>query len=156
MGCCAFESYPPHVLIRSVAVDPKHQGKKIGQELLERVLRHAKAIGAETAYLLTTTAEGYFPRFGFKPIQRSHVPMAVQQSKEFTSICPTSAMMMRKKPVESLPPISRRAMSIFLFSLANAPRKCRIKIQAKVHPKDAPFFVCMVRGFLFYPATATP
>jgi hypothetical protein len=44
-----------------------------------------------TVYLLTKTASGFFPRFGFHPTHRAAVDSAVQQSVEFTSACPDSA-----------------------------------------------------------------
>ena len=43
-----------------------------------------------TVYLLTETASGFFPRFGFHPTHRAAVDLAVQQSVEFTSACPAS------------------------------------------------------------------
>jgi hypothetical protein len=43
-----------------------------------------------TVYLLTETACGFFPRFGFHPTQRATVDSAVQQSVEFTSACSAS------------------------------------------------------------------
>ena len=46
-------------------------------------------------YLLTTTAERYFARFGFVQIARDDVPGAVQQSVEFREACPASAVVMR-------------------------------------------------------------
>jgi amino-acid N-acetyltransferase len=48
-------------------------------------------------FLLTTTAEKFFPRFGFEQIAREDVPPSVQASVEFTSACPTSAIVMRKR-----------------------------------------------------------
>ena len=48
-------------------------------------------------YLLTTTAERYFPKFGFERIERAEVPLSVQTSIEFTSACPSSATVMRKQ-----------------------------------------------------------
>ena len=47
-------------------------------------------------YLLTTTAAGFFPKFGFERIDRCDVPRSVQMSVEFTSACPSSATVMRK------------------------------------------------------------
>lgn len=52
---------------------------------------------APAVYLLTTTADRYFPRFGFERIARADVPASVQTSIEFTSACPTSATVMRKQ-----------------------------------------------------------
>ena len=45
-------------------------------------------------YLLTETADLFFPRFGFGPILRSEVSQRVQRSVEFTSACPQSARAM--------------------------------------------------------------
>jgi amino-acid N-acetyltransferase len=45
---------------------------------------------------LTTTAEHFFPKFGFERIARADVPSSVQRSVEFTSVCPASATVMRK------------------------------------------------------------
>ena len=47
-------------------------------------------------YLLTTTAERYFPRFAFKRITREDVPDSLQASVEFRDACPASAVVMRK------------------------------------------------------------
>jgi amino-acid N-acetyltransferase len=47
-------------------------------------------------FLLTTTAERFFPKFGFEQIDREQVPASVQQSVEFQSACPASAIVMRK------------------------------------------------------------
>ena len=49
-----------------------------------------------TVFLLTTTAERFFPKFGFEPITRDDVPASVQASVEFRSACPASAIVMRK------------------------------------------------------------
>src|SRR2546426_9100157 len=51
----------------------------------------------KSVYLLTETAGGFFPRFGFRAIPRDAVDPAVQRSVEFTSACPTSALVMVKQ-----------------------------------------------------------
>jgi amino-acid N-acetyltransferase len=48
-------------------------------------------------FLLTTTAEGFFPRFGFEAVRHADVPASVQASVEFQSACPASAIVMRKR-----------------------------------------------------------
>jgi amino-acid N-acetyltransferase len=57
----------------------------------------AQNLGTPALYLLTTTAQTYFPAFGFEQIARSAVPTSVQASVEFTSACPSSAVVMRKR-----------------------------------------------------------
>ncbi len=47
-------------------------------------------------YLLTETASMFFSRFGFESIPRTKIPMNVQQSIEFTTLCPDTATVMRK------------------------------------------------------------
>jgi amino-acid N-acetyltransferase len=96
VGTAALELYEDGALLRSVAVDPRQQGKRLGHELTDAALRLAAAHSADTVFLLTTTAERFFPKFGFEPIARDDVPPSVQASVEFRSACPASAIVMRK------------------------------------------------------------
>jgi len=97
VGAAALELYADGALLRSVAVDPSHQGRRLGHVLTEAALRLAQTHRAETVFLLTTTAAAFFPRFGFEPIARDDVPASVQASVEFQSACPASATVMRKR-----------------------------------------------------------
>jgi N-acetylglutamate synthase-like GNAT family acetyltransferase len=47
-------------------------------------------------YLLTETADGFFPRFGFRRIERNEASPAVQQSVEFRELCPVSSTVMMR------------------------------------------------------------
>ena len=69
-----------------------------GYELSRQVLLRSVAVVPQTPalYLLTTTAERYFPKFRFEPIGRTDVATTVQTSLEFSSACPSSATVMRK------------------------------------------------------------
>ena len=96
VGVAALEVYADGVLMRSVAVSPALHGHGLGHRLTDAVLQLARDLHAPHAYLLTTTAERYFPRFGFERIERQDVPRSVQQSIEFRSACPASAIVMRK------------------------------------------------------------
>jgi amino-acid N-acetyltransferase len=96
VGSAALELYPDGALLRSVAVDPCWQGRQLGHQLTEAALRLAATRGANTVFLLTTTAERFFPKFGFEPITRDDVPESVRTSIEFHSACPASAIVMRK------------------------------------------------------------
>jgi amino-acid N-acetyltransferase len=97
VGTAALELYPDGALLRSVAVEPSRQGRRLGHRLTETVLNLAQAHGADTVFLLTTTAERFFPRFGFEPITRDDVPASVLASVEFQSACPASAIVMRMR-----------------------------------------------------------
>jgi len=96
VGSAALEMYPDGALLRSVAVAPALQGHGLGHELTDAAIRLARDLQVPAIYLLTTTADRYFPKFGFEPIQRADVPPMVPTSVEFTSACPSSATVMRK------------------------------------------------------------
>jgi amino-acid N-acetyltransferase len=103
VGSAALEVYSTGALLRSVAVDPEAQGHGLGQSLTEAALGLARGVGVPAVYLLTTTAERFFPRFGFTRIVREEVPDEVRTSVEFTSACPASAVVMRRSLPAPLP-----------------------------------------------------
>ncbi len=94
VGCAAVERYGDAGLLRSVAVDPRERGSGIGAVLVERCIADATRAGMTSLVLLTTTAERYFPRFGFAVVNRASLPEAVQASAEFRGACPASAIVM--------------------------------------------------------------
>jgi amino-acid N-acetyltransferase len=96
VGVAGMERYGESGLLRSVAVAPEWRGSGIGRTLVDRVLDEGRAAGIREVYLLTTTAEHYFPRLGFQCVDRDCVPAAVRASAEFTGACPASAVVMRK------------------------------------------------------------
>jgi amino-acid N-acetyltransferase len=97
VGSAAIEVYADGGLLRSVAVAPDLQGQRVGRQLTEAALDLALEHRLPAVYLLTETAADYFPRFGFERIARADVPPGVQTSIEFTSVCPSSATVMRKR-----------------------------------------------------------
>ena len=97
VGTAALELYADGALLRSVAVEPRRQGKQLGHQLTDAALLLATTQGASTVFLLTTTAERFFPKFGFEQIAREQVPPSVRESVEFQSACPASATVMRKQ-----------------------------------------------------------
>lgn len=97
VGTAALELYADSALLRSVAVEPGQQGKQLGHRLTDAALQLATARGVNTVFLLTTTAERFFPKFGFEHITRDQVPSSVRQSIEFQSACPASAIVMRRQ-----------------------------------------------------------
>jgi amino-acid N-acetyltransferase len=94
VGCAALERYDAAGLLRSVAVAEARRGTGLGTRLTAAALDHARAHGIRTVYLLTETAAGFFPRFGFHAVPRPAVAPAVRQSVEFTSACPETALAM--------------------------------------------------------------
>jgi len=85
-----------NALLRSVAVRPDWQTHGIGRDLVRRLVRTAEERGIRALYLLTQTAEHYFPQFGFEPVERESVPPEIAETLEFKSACPASAVAMAK------------------------------------------------------------
>lgn len=69
----------------------------MGKLLVERLLETARARGVSAMYLLTTTADKYFPRFGFEPIPRDQADSRLQASEEFLGACPDAAVCMWRR-----------------------------------------------------------
>src|SRR5206468_11419721 len=71
--CCS-----AYALLRSTAVAPAWRGRGLGRQLVERAIASAEAHGFQALFLLTTTAERYFPSFGFSTPSRDAVPDEVR------------------------------------------------------------------------------
>lgn len=97
VGSAAIEVYADGGLLRSVAVDADHRGAGLGERLTAAAIEDAERRALPALYLLTTTAERFFPRFGFERIAREDVPASVQASIEFRGACPASAVVMLKR-----------------------------------------------------------
>ena len=96
-GCAAVEPYGSYGLLRSVFVAADLRGTGMGHRLVEAAEQLAASRGIAELYLLTETAEGWFPRLGYVPTTRDHVPAALTASPEFTDACPQSAAVLYKR-----------------------------------------------------------
>jgi len=96
-GAIGLEKFGSVALLRSAVVSPEHRGSGVGRRLVEQVLEGAAEAGIEELFLLTTTAEEYFPRFGFARTTRLAVPAALKASAEFQGACPDTAIVMTRR-----------------------------------------------------------
>ena len=94
VGVAGLEVCCDNALLRSVAVSTAWRSHGLGRALVTRVISDAEARGIRALYLLTTTAEQYFPSFGFQQVTRDDVPADVRATAEFQSTCPASAVVM--------------------------------------------------------------
>jgi amino-acid N-acetyltransferase len=81
-------------LLRSLAVAPDFRGKSLARELWARARQKATRMGVSQLYLLTTTADGLFARWGFKQVPRDEVAELVRSTSQYSAICPTTAVVM--------------------------------------------------------------
>jgi N-acetylglutamate synthase-like GNAT family acetyltransferase len=94
VGVAGLEVCCDNALLRSVAVASDWRSHGVGRALVTRVIADAEARGIHALYLLTTTAEHYFPSFGFRATTRDSVPDDVRATEEFKGACPASATVM--------------------------------------------------------------
>ena len=64
--------------IRTVAVDSRHRGQKIGHRIVERLIDVARELGVARVFCLTFETR-FFGSFGFTPIDGAPVPHAVYE-----------------------------------------------------------------------------
>ena len=84
-------------LLRSVAVRASLRGRGIGANLVAAIEERARMFGIRRLWLLTNTAPDFFRRLGYADTARADAPAAVQQSSEFKSLCPASAVCLSKR-----------------------------------------------------------
>ena len=95
IGAIGLEVFRDSALLRSAVVDESARGSGLGAQLVEGALAKARVLRVRDVFLLTTTAEKYFPRFGFSVVPRETVPAEMLTSAEFTGACPASAVLMK-------------------------------------------------------------
>lgn len=95
VGVAGLEVRDRWALLRSVAVAAPWRGRGLGRALVDRMIAEADARSLESIHLLTTTADRYFPSFGFTNVSRDEVPGPLRATDEFTTACPASATVMR-------------------------------------------------------------
>jgi N-acetylglutamate synthase-like GNAT family acetyltransferase len=92
VGAVGCELHGADALLRSLVVAPAERGAGLGGRLVDRLAAAVRRRGARQFYLLTTTAEAFFGRRGFRRIDRAQVPPALGATREFQSLCPASAV----------------------------------------------------------------
>jgi len=84
-------------LLRSLSVETNYRNKGIGEQMVSFIENYARQLGAQYVYLLTTTAADFFAKKGYHEIERTEVPLFIQNTSEFSSVCPSSATVMKKQ-----------------------------------------------------------
>jgi amino-acid N-acetyltransferase len=95
-GVVGLEIYSEVALLRSLVVTEKHLGCGYGRRLVAAAQELASEMNVRAIYLLTTTAESFFEYLGFRRIEREAAPEAIRNTREFSSLCPASAIVMVK------------------------------------------------------------
>ncbi|MEJ2055560.1 MAG: arsenic resistance N-acetyltransferase ArsN2 [Calditrichaceae bacterium] len=97
IGIIGFERFENHGLLRSFVIEEKYRSKGLGGKILIDFERLASDAGIENFFLLTTTADKFFDKNGYQVYNRNAVPDQIANTTEFGSLCPQSAVCMKKK-----------------------------------------------------------
>jgi amino-acid N-acetyltransferase len=84
-------------LLRSLAVLPALHGQGRGGALVAAIERLAEQRGIDDLYLLTDSVPGFFALHDYLRVQRASVPLAIQATAQFASLCPSTAVCMHKR-----------------------------------------------------------
>lgn len=96
IGTVGLEVFPPHALLRSLAVAKAYRGQGIARRLIGAVERYARTAGVTSIYLLTLTAADLFDKCAYREVSRASAPEELQTTDEFKSLCPDTAACFHK------------------------------------------------------------
>jgi amino-acid N-acetyltransferase len=96
-GMVGLELYGADALLRSLVVAPSTRAAGLGSALVTHAEGYASACRVRAIYLLATTAEPFFARWGYRRVDRGLAPPSIQSTREFASLCPASSAFMTKR-----------------------------------------------------------
>jgi amino-acid N-acetyltransferase len=96
-GLVGLEVYRSSALLRSLAVAPDHRSTGLGSALVEHAESHARTLCVSRLFLLTTAAEPFFHRLGYRVTPREGAPQDIRSTREFADLCPASSVFMAKR-----------------------------------------------------------
>lgn len=95
-GLVGLEIVGDVALLRSLVVGAENRGLGAGAALVSHAEQAARDAGASSIYLLTTTAEDFFAKRGYRRTPRDSAPPAIRATREFAGICPASSAFMNR------------------------------------------------------------
>jgi N-acetylglutamate synthase-like GNAT family acetyltransferase/protein-tyrosine-phosphatase len=96
LGCAGIEAHGQDGLLRSMAVHWTRRSAGLGTKLHERAVFEAILAGVRTLYVVTTTAEDFFARHGYRRIRAQEVPPRLLASEEFATFVPGGGVVMSR------------------------------------------------------------
>jgi len=97
VGVAGLERHGRDGLLRSVAVASESRGRRLASRLCAEVERRAELVGVRRLFLLTETAQSFFLKRGYGAVERTLATPEIAASREFSAVCPTSAVLMLRE-----------------------------------------------------------
>lgn len=96
IGFIGWETEGDVALLRSLVVPLSRRGRGWGRILIQWALLRLAESGATDAYLLTTSIDRLAARLGFAVIDRSEAPPPIRASRQYATLCPSTAILMHR------------------------------------------------------------
>ncbi|MEP6609605.1 MAG: GNAT family N-acetyltransferase [Burkholderiaceae bacterium] len=97
VGAVGLQSASGAALLRSLVVQRSLQRQGRGAALVAAAERLAARRGIDDLFLLTTNVAGFFALLDYLRVDRASAPPAVQQTAQFSFLCPATAVCMHKR-----------------------------------------------------------
>ena len=96
VGYVGLEGEGRDLLLRSLVVLADRKARGLGARVLAATEVAAGALAAARLHLLTTAAEPFFARNGYRAASRQSAPEAIRRTREFAGLCPASTAYLTK------------------------------------------------------------
>ena len=97
IGAIGIEPHNDVALLRSLVISADARQGGVGRALVERLEALAASIGVREVWLLTLDADSFFARLGYETQSRDAAPGSIRGTEEFATLCPGSAVLMRRR-----------------------------------------------------------
>ena len=97
IGTVAVEYDFDNALLRSLSVKKDKTGEGLGGRLVDFIEDYVSQQGVINIYILTNTASKFFQKRGYETVPRENAPEFIRNTSEFSSVCPASAVFMKKE-----------------------------------------------------------
>ena len=96
IGTGGLEFFGDCALLRSLSVKKDRQGQGLGKFITRQLEEICRNKGIANIYLLTTTAEDFFRKEGYRVVNREDAPLSIMNSSEFSTVCSSTGILMSK------------------------------------------------------------
>ena len=96
IGTGGLEFFVDCALLRSLSVKKDWQGQGLGKFITRQLEEICRNKGIANIYLLTTTAEDFFRKEGYRVVNRADAPLSIKNSSEFSTVCSSTGILMSK------------------------------------------------------------
>lgn len=97
VGTGGLEFFDDCALLRSISIRKDFQGQGWGKFVVDELEKICRERNIDLLFLLTTTAKDFFVKQGYEMLNRNDAPLSIKNTSEFSTVCSSSAILMRKE-----------------------------------------------------------